>query len=142
MNKPSDILDSLWLNLAICAGTIVLLAGRLFEWNDFPVWRIVSSAGGGAVILWVIGRFITVCRAGIGITDRDSEADIPEVKPGFNRNALRELLQPASFALFAGLLLSVWFEIDGSPAWLIYASMAAASAIAFLNFDYYTRREQ
>lgn len=142
MNKLSDILDSLWLNLAICAGTIVLLAGYLFEWNDFPVWRIVSSAGGGAVILWVIGRFITVCKAGIVIGKEDTEADIPEIKPGFNHNALREFLQPASLALFVGLLLSVWFEVGGSPAWLIYASMALSAVIALLNFDHYRRREQ
>lgn len=76
MNKLSDILDSLWL--AICASTILLLAGLLFGWNDSPVWRIVASAGGGAVILWVIGRFIAVCKAGIVIGKEDTEADIPK----------------------------------------------------------------
>lgn len=119
MYKLSDILDSLWLNLAICAGTILLLAGLLFGWNDSPAWRIIITAYGAVVTVWVIVRFVRICKAGIVIGKEDTEADIPEIKPGFNRTALRELLLPASFALFAGLLLSVWFENGGSPAWLI-----------------------
>lgn len=64
------------------------------------------------------------------------------MKPGFNRNVLREFLQPASFALFAGLLLSVRFEDGGSPAWLICAWMALSAVIALLDLNHYRRREQ
>lgn len=140
MNKITDILDGLWLNISILTGSIAILTGILLGWNNCLSWLLFASLYGVILIFWVFSRFIKICKSGISTTK--TEADIPEVKPGLDRNALKEFLQPVSFACFFALIGVNWVEFELAPKWAAYALIGVLLLLLFANIHYYRNRDR